>query len=74
MWMLGGLYLIGPLMIFAGEEYLGGPGLQASDLGNLVVASLIPLFTLYMSGPSLFAVVLATLVLISIHIGIEQRT
>lgn len=72
-WMLVGLYLFGPLMITVGGSYLGGPGFESSELGNFVIASLVPLFTLYMSGPSVLGVALATLALISIHVGIEAR-
>jgi hypothetical protein len=73
--MLVGVYVLGPLMMSIGWTYLGGSGLKVHDLGNLALASLIPLITLYMAGPdgTLFAVLLATGALILIHFGFERR-
>lgn len=75
LWMLAGIYVLGPLMMSIGESYLGGSGLSASALPMLVVASLVPLFTLYLAGydATVFGVVLATGALIFIHVRFERR-
>jgi hypothetical protein len=72
-WMLGGVYVLGPSMMYIGWTYLGGA--RDLDLPRLVLGSSIPLYTLYMAGPdvTLFGVLLATVALILIHMNFERK-
>jgi hypothetical protein len=72
--MLAGVYTMGPAMMTIGWTRLGGS--TQIDIAHLIVASLLPIFTLYMAGPdvTLFGVLLATAALITIHVGTERRS
>ncbi len=71
--MLAGVYVAGPTMMSIGWMYLGGS--TQIDVRNLIVASLFPLFTLYMAGPdvTVFGVLLATAALILLQLRIRPN-
>ncbi len=74
-WMLAGIYMLGPVMMLIGWKDLGGSGIRAFNITSLAVASIFPLMTLYMAGPdgTLFAVLLVTGALLFLHFRVEQR-
>jgi hypothetical protein len=72
-WMLCGIYLLGPTMMLIAWTSRGAPG--GFGPVNLVIASLVPLFTLYMAGPdvTVFGVLLATVALTLVHFALDRK-
>ena len=64
-WMLAGIYLLGPQMASIGTAAFGGSG--TFDPVNMLIAGLVPFFTFEMAPGAAFGILLASGVLIWIH-------
>ncbi len=79
LWMLLGVYVLGPsfMMIGAGPRHVGSPQLRGwSDVKLLLICSLIPIITVGMSfyDGTVFGLLSATVLMLIIHFTSERKS